>query len=111
MPSVADVLFSIDLDIEGGSTAYFTSFVNQLRSHMNSASKQSVSFMLIVRYRDSFGSGTTSLRRHNAHSQTLISEGTFISHTCCNMLISGTLSVINAVGFDAILVQFCELGG
>lgn len=32
--------FRIDLDIEGGSTQYFTTFVNSLRSLMNSGSKQ-----------------------------------------------------------------------
>lgn len=38
----ADTLSSIDLDIEGGSTAHFDVFVNQLRSHMNSANKKYV---------------------------------------------------------------------
>lgn len=28
------------MDIEGGSSAFFPTFVNQLRSHMNSASKK-----------------------------------------------------------------------
>lgn len=32
----------VDLDIEGGSTEFFSDFVTQLRSHMNGASKQSV---------------------------------------------------------------------
>ena len=31
---------SVDLDIEGGSTQYFTTFVNQLRTLMNAGSKQ-----------------------------------------------------------------------
>ncbi|KAI0346297.1 glycoside hydrolase [Trametopsis cervina] len=34
------VLDGVDLDIEGGSTAHFVPFINQLRSHMNSASKK-----------------------------------------------------------------------
>ncbi|KAH8100033.1 glycoside hydrolase [Cristinia sonorae] len=34
------VLDGIDLDIEGGSNAHFVAFLNQLRSHMNSASKK-----------------------------------------------------------------------
>lgn len=35
---------SVDLDIEGGSTEYYANFVDQLRSHMDGASKQSVIF-------------------------------------------------------------------
>ncbi|KAI0084132.1 glycoside hydrolase family 18 protein [Irpex rosettiformis] len=33
------VLDGVDLDIEGGSTAHFVAFVNQLRNHFNGASK------------------------------------------------------------------------
>ncbi|KAJ3537979.1 hypothetical protein NM688_g6586 [Phlebia brevispora] len=38
------VLDGVDLDIEGGSTAHYVAFVNQLRSHMNGASKQQCPF-------------------------------------------------------------------
>ena len=34
------IVCSVDLDIEGGSTVNFDSFVNQLRVHMNGASKK-----------------------------------------------------------------------
>ncbi|KAI0688227.1 glycoside hydrolase [Cytidiella melzeri] len=39
-PFGSAVLDGVDLDIEGGSTAYFVTFINQLRSHMNTASKK-----------------------------------------------------------------------
>ncbi|KAF7795681.1 hypothetical protein EIP86_006846 [Pleurotus ostreatoroseus] len=71
-PFGSAVLDGIDLDIEGGSTAYFTSFVNQLRSHMNGASKQYY----------------------------------ITAAPQCPFPDAYLGSVINAVGFDAILVQF-----
>lgn len=37
---VNDSFNRVDLDIEGGSTEYYTDFINQLRSHMDGASKQ-----------------------------------------------------------------------
>lgn len=36
------IFYRIDLDIEGGSNAGYTAFVNQLRTHFNGASKQYV---------------------------------------------------------------------
>ncbi|KAG6820424.1 hypothetical protein H0H93_000670 [Arthromyces matolae] len=39
-PFGAAVLDGIDLDIEGGGTAYFDSFINQIRSHASGASKK-----------------------------------------------------------------------
>ncbi|KAI0805941.1 glycoside hydrolase superfamily [Irpex lacteus] len=39
-PFGSAVLDGVDLDIEGGSTAHFVAFVNQLRSHFNGASKK-----------------------------------------------------------------------
>ncbi|GBE88295.1 glycoside hydrolase superfamily [Sparassis latifolia] len=39
-PFGAAVLDGIDLDIEGGSTSYFTNFVSTLRGYMNGGSKQ-----------------------------------------------------------------------
>ncbi|TCD70241.1 Chitinase 1 [Steccherinum ochraceum] len=66
------VLDGVDLDIEGGSTAHFTTFVNQLRSHMNSASKKYY----------------------------------ITAAPQCPFPDAYLGSVINAVGFDAIYVQF-----
>ncbi|KAI0078770.1 glycoside hydrolase [Panus rudis PR-1116 ss-1] len=66
------VLDGIDLDIEGGSTAHFTTFINRLRSHTNSASKQ---YYLTAAPQCPFPDAYLG-------------------------------SVINAVAFDAIYVQF-----
>ncbi|PSR71375.1 hypothetical protein PHLCEN_2v12751 [Hermanssonia centrifuga] len=66
------VLDGVDLDIEGGSTEYFNTFVNELRSHMNGASKKY------------FITGAPQCPFPDAYLG----------------------SVINAVGFDALYVQF-----
>ncbi|KAF7789642.1 hypothetical protein EIP86_000588 [Pleurotus ostreatoroseus] len=66
------VLDGIDLDIEGGSTAHFVTFINQLRSHFNGASKQY------------YITGAPQCPFPDAYLG----------------------SVINAVGFDAVYVQF-----
>ncbi|KAJ3524077.1 hypothetical protein NM688_g8625 [Phlebia brevispora] len=71
-PFGAAVLDGVDLDIEGGSTEYYTNFVTQLRSHMNGASKQY------------FITGAPQCPFPDAYLG----------------------SVINAVGFDALYVQF-----
>ncbi|KAJ7706770.1 glycoside hydrolase superfamily [Mycena rosella] len=75
-PFGAAVLDGVDLDIEGGSSTGFAAFVTQIRSHTNGASKPQV------------------LRL--AHSGILI----------CPFPDAWLGSVINAVAFDAIYVQF-----
>ncbi len=61
--------FSIDLDIEGGSTAHFVAFINQLRSHFNGASKQCVVHFSNTLLTDCFSLDTTLLARLNVRSR------------------------------------------
>ncbi|KAI0045076.1 carbohydrate-binding module family 5 protein [Auriscalpium vulgare] len=80
-PFGSAVLDGIDLDIEGGSSAHFPAFVNQIRSHASGASKKY------------YVTGAPQCPYPDAYMG----------------------SIINAVGFDAVYVQFynnyCGLTG
>ena len=66
-------IYSVDLDIEGGSTAHYAAMIQQLRTHFNGASK---SYYI---------TGAPQCPFPDAYLG----------------------SVINAVAFDALYVQFC----
>ena len=75
----ADSVISIDLDIEGGSTAHFQVFVNRLRTLMNGGNKKCATGLYIcieVQTLTSFlFAGTTSPPHPSAPSLTPGLEG------------------------------------
>lgn len=67
----ADHPISIDLDIEGGSTAHFDVFVNRLRTLEAGGSKKYVSCKAHLLDTQYYLTDTISLRHRNVHSRML----------------------------------------
>ena len=83
---------SVDLDIEGGSTTFYDSFVNQIRSHAAGASKRSVVDYTYIK---------------SLIKRIVIARYYITAAPQCPFPDAYLGTVLNAVGFDAVYVQFC----
>lgn len=85
---------SVDLDLEGGTGSYWPTFVQQIRSHATGANKKFVQLCLLVAQFISY------LMFDDSYYITAAPQ--------CPFPDAYLGDVINAVGFDAVYVQFCE---